>query len=55
MSIFTVHETPYLLAILPKVIEVRTIEPHLMIQSINLQNARCICQVLNIRKCVSRS
>ncbi|WAR19470.1 VPS39-like protein [Mya arenaria] len=39
-----VHETPYLIALLSKVIEVRTIEPHLMIQSINLQNARCICQ-----------
>ena len=41
---FPVHEDPYIIAVLPKSIEVRTIEPHLMIQSVELQQARHICQ-----------
>lgn len=39
-----VHNDPYLIAVLPKAIEVRTINPLLMIQSIDLTHARLICQ-----------
>ncbi|XP_059173340.1 vam6/Vps39-like protein [Physella acuta] len=38
------HIPPYLIAILPKYVEVRTIEPKLMIQNISLPKARLICQ-----------
>lgn len=42
--LFTVHEPPYLISVLPKVIEIRTIDPHVLVQSINLQNVKCIYQ-----------
>lgn len=38
------YDPPYLIGILPKAIEIRTVEPLLMIQSIDLQKARYICQ-----------
>ncbi|KAH3859338.1 hypothetical protein DPMN_102057, partial [Dreissena polymorpha] len=44
IPISMVHENPYVISILPKMIEVRTVEPNLLIQSISLQNATCICQ-----------
>ncbi|XP_053393314.1 vam6/Vps39-like protein [Mercenaria mercenaria] len=44
IPIASVHEAPYIISVLPKCLEVRTIDPHLMIQSISLQNAKCICQ-----------
>lgn len=44
IPIASVHEAPYLITVLPKCLEVRTIDPPLMIQTIGLQNAKCICQ-----------
>ncbi|XP_060583141.1 vam6/Vps39-like protein [Ruditapes philippinarum] len=44
IPVASVHEAPYLISVLPKCLEVRTIDPHLMIQSIELKNARFICQ-----------
>lgn len=38
------HNPPYLIAILPKFVEVRTIEPKLMIQNITLPSPKLICQ-----------
>ncbi|PVD26341.1 hypothetical protein C0Q70_14012 [Pomacea canaliculata] len=38
------HFPPYLVAVLPKYVEVRTIEPKLMIQNLQLDKARLICQ-----------
>lgn len=39
-----IHDPPYLISVLPRSIEVRTIDPLLMIQNIDLQKARYICQ-----------
>ena len=44
LSVFPVHEPPYLISVLPKSIEIRTIDPHVLVQSINLQNVKCICE-----------
>ena len=38
------HNPPYVIAILPKYVEIRTIEPNLLIQSIELQKPKFICQ-----------
>ncbi|KAK7104918.1 vam6/Vps39-like protein [Littorina saxatilis] len=38
------HYPPYLVAVLPKFVEVRTIDPKLMIQNLQLPKARLICQ-----------
>ncbi|XP_033733768.1 LOW QUALITY PROTEIN: vam6/Vps39-like protein [Pecten maximus] len=38
------NHPPYLIALLPKHVEVRTISPRLLIQNIDLQKARYICQ-----------
>ncbi|GFS19211.1 vam6/Vps39-like protein [Elysia marginata] len=38
------HSLPYLVAILPKFVEVRTVTPKMLIQNISLQDARYICQ-----------
>lgn len=38
------HNLPYLVAILPKFVEVRTITPKMLIQNITLSDARYICQ-----------
>ncbi|RUS79603.1 hypothetical protein EGW08_012628 [Elysia chlorotica] len=38
------HSLPYLVAILPKFVEVRTITPKMLIQNITLSDARYICQ-----------
>ncbi|GFN97687.1 vam6/vps39-like protein [Plakobranchus ocellatus] len=38
------HSLPYLVAILPKFVEVRTIDPKMLIQNITLPDARYICQ-----------
>ena len=35
---------PYVIAVLPKYVEVRTVEPRLMIQNIPLAKAHTICQ-----------
>ncbi|ESP01601.1 hypothetical protein LOTGIDRAFT_200189, partial [Lottia gigantea] len=37
------HDPPYLIAILPKYVEIRTIEPQRMIQSIDLSKAKFVC------------
>ncbi|KAK6183438.1 hypothetical protein SNE40_010920 [Patella caerulea] len=37
------HDPPYLIAILPKYVEIRTIEPQRIIQSIDLSKARFVC------------
>ncbi|XP_071079249.1 vam6/Vps39-like protein isoform X1 [Haliotis cracherodii] len=41
------HNPPYVLAILPKYVEVRTIDPNLNIQSIELSKPRLVCQGSN--------
>lgn len=38
------NHPPYLIALLPKHVEIRTISPRLLIQNIDLQKARYICQ-----------
>ncbi|KAJ8308553.1 hypothetical protein KUTeg_013427 [Tegillarca granosa] len=38
------HNPPYIIGVLPKYVEVRTIVPRLMIQNIDLQKAKIICQ-----------
>ncbi|XP_041353642.1 vam6/Vps39-like protein [Gigantopelta aegis] len=38
------HNPPYVIALLPKYVEIRTIEPNIMIQSIELQKPKFICQ-----------
>lgn len=42
VCLLTVYDEPYLLALLPESIEVRTVEPQLMIQSLPLK-ARLVC------------
>ncbi|KAL4237860.1 Vam6/Vps39-like protein [Mactra antiquata] len=44
IPIASVYEAPYLISVLPKCIEVRTIDPVLMIQSKALPNAKYVCQ-----------
>ena len=44
ISLLIAHDSPYLISILPKAVEIRTMDPLLMIQSIDLQRARYICQ-----------
>lgn len=41
---FIENNPPYVIGILPKFIEVRTIETKLLIQQIELSNAKYICQ-----------
>lgn len=38
------NNPPYVIAVLPKYVEVRTVEPRLMIQNIPLSKAHTICQ-----------
>ncbi|XP_064621475.1 vam6/Vps39-like protein [Lineus longissimus] len=38
------HHPPYIIAVLPKYVEVRTIDPRLLIQSIELNRPKFICQ-----------
>ena len=44
LFIFSAHHKPYIVAVLPRYVEIRTIEPRLMIQSIELSKPRLICQ-----------
>ncbi|GAB1601255.1 vam6/Vps39-like protein [Argonauta hians] len=43
IPIALVHDPPYIIAVLPKYVEVRTIQPRLMIQSIELAKPLYIC------------
>ena len=38
-----VHDAPYIIAVLPKCVEIRTIEPRLLIQNIELIKPRLVC------------
>ncbi|KAG2457493.1 VPS39 protein, partial [Polypterus senegalus] len=43
------HQPPYIIAVLPRYIEIRTFEPRLLVQSVELQRPRFICSAgLNI-------
>ncbi|XP_076463553.1 vam6/Vps39-like protein [Babylonia areolata] len=49
------HFPPYLVAILPKYVEVRTIDPKLMIQNLQLNKARLICQCSGVMYVASKN
>lgn len=49
------HFPPYLVGILPKLVEVRTIDPKLMIQNMQLNKARLICQGSGVMYVASQS
>lgn len=43
IPVAVVHDPPYIIAVLPKYVEVRTIQPRLLIQSIELAKPKYIC------------
>lgn len=49
------HFPPYLVAVLPKFVEVRTIDPKLMIQNLTFNKARIICQGSGVLYVASQS
>lgn len=44
IPVASMYDAPYLISVLPKCLEVRTIDPNLMIQTIGLHNVKFICQ-----------
>ena len=39
---FSEHQPPYIIAVLPRYVEIRTFEPRLLVQSVELQRPRFI-------------